>query len=226
MTKVLESFVYYNPKDIVSGDFYWSHQIKDSCFFCVADCTGHGVPGAFMSMLGTTMLDQIVKQENETNTGEILSKLNNRIIEKLNTNHDNKDGMDIIVCSINTKTLELNFSGAINSIFYLSNNKLSELKTDSAYIGDINYINYRFKVYNQQLCPGDSLYLSTDGYRDQKGGEKNTKYFKKRFKELLQNIHPLPVKEQKECLSKEFARWKGYNEQIDDVCVLGINIST
>lgn len=222
----ISGYIYYQPKDIVSGDFYWTYALPDNkgVLFCLADCTGHGVPGAFMSMLGSTMLDQIVMQNKEFAPNKILDELNRMIIEKLSKNNDNKDGMDIVVGNINFQNKVLSYSGAINSIFIVRDGKSEELKTDKVWIGHENFKQHQFSVQEFNLEDGDMIYSASDGFQDQSGGEKGKKYYKKRFVQYLVTISNQSLEEQAKSLSTEFNQWLGDGEQKDDVCVMGLKV--
>ncbi len=237
-------FVFFRPKDIVSGDFYWATRINEMLIITVADCTGHGVPGSFMSMLGISFLNEIVRKKEVTKTGEVLDHLRNSIIEALKQkgiSGEQKDGMDIVFCVLNTKTLTLQFSGANNPLYIVgsgqlavgnagkdcqlstANCQLTELKPDPQPVAI--HINMKpFTTNEIQLQKGDCLYLTTDGYPDQFGGPKNKKFMIKRLKELFVEVSEKPMREQSEILKTSFEEWKGKYEQTDDITVMGIRI--
>jgi serine phosphatase RsbU (regulator of sigma subunit) len=230
-----ESFVLFMPKDIVSGDFYWvspvttSYEDKENkpmIVFSVGDCTGHGVPGAIISVIGLKILNQSLKQPQINSPAEALDYLNIEISNTLNTHVANKtikDGMDIALCALDQNSNTLYYAGAKNPIYIIRNDELIELKADRNAIG-CNDQNEHYTNQSIQLQKGDTIYLFTDGYADQFGGEKGKKLKYKRFKEILLEIQNLSMKEQKEYLAVFFNQWKGTLEQIDDVCVLGVKI--
>jgi serine phosphatase RsbU (regulator of sigma subunit) len=233
-----EHFLLFKPKDKVSGDFYWWEQIQTHTIISVADCTGHGVPGAFMSMLGSSFLREIVKKKNTINTGAILNELRLEVIKSLKQKGEigeQKDGMDMAIISINHETNLVQFSGANNPLYILTNRKLMdleplkdfenfyEIKPDKMPIAIYEKMD-NFTVHEIQLEKGDVLYMFSDGYADQFGGPKGKKFKYKPFKRLLSENRDKPMKEQKELLDTAFEAWRGDLEQIDDVVVLGIKI--
>ena len=223
-----EYFIFFKPKDVVSGDFYWVHQNQEGdIFFTVADCTGHGVPGAFMSMIGTSLLNEIIVEKKISNTDEILFLLRSQIIKALNQNdvESQKDGMDISLCRLNIKKREIQFSGALNPMLYVSGDKLTMIKGDPQPIGYSGGINKAFTVNNLKLKKDDMIYIFSDGFQDQFGGPKGKKYRSLRFRNLLKKISLEHVDKQKIALENEFNTWKGDQEQIDDVCIMGVRIT-
>ncbi len=229
------SFIINIPRDIVSGDFYWIKQRYNQVFIAVADCTGHGVPGAFMSMLGIAYLNEIVynfKNENEVNAGEILNTLRNRI--KISLHQDKRkdavsDGMDIALCIIDLENKSLQYAGAYNPLFLIRKNEQSgfellQYKADRMPIA-IHLSEKPFTNNKIDLRTDDMLYLFSDGYLDQIGGEYARKYLIKNFKELLLNNAELKMEEQKKVIKDTFYSWKGDKEQIDDVMIVGFKIS-
>ncbi len=219
-------FVLFMPKDIVSGDFYWAVEKHDYWYVAAVDCTGHGVPGAFMSMLGMSFLNDIVTDGQHLTPAEILDQLRNKIITELRQTGEsggNKDGMDISVIRLNLKTNELQWAGANNPILLIENNQLTEIKPDKQPIG--YYPGARpFTNHTIPFGPGTTLYIFTDGYTDQFGGPDGKKFKIKQLKEFLLANHTLPMDHQKEILKNSFTDWKGTLEQIDDVCVIGVRI--
>ena len=221
-----ENFVIFKPRDIVSGDFYWISQIEGKNIIAVADCTGHGVPGAFMSMLGIAFLKEIVVKEYMTHTAIILNRLRKEIIKSLQQQgkeNDTKDGMDIVVCSIDQKTNLLQFSGANNSIIISRNAVLHELKGDKMPIGIYEKMD-KFVAKDFQLEKNDIIYMQSDGFADQFGGPKGKKYKMKYFREKIIEISNQPLSEQKNIIEKDFNDWKGKYSQIDDVLVVAVKI--
>lgn len=222
-----ESFVLLLPKDIVSGDFYWVVKTGQQAFFAVADCTGHGVPGGFMSMLGTALLNEIINEKKIYEPADILDLLKLKIILALrqseNTN-ENKDGMDISLLRIDMNTMELSFAGANNSLYHLRDNKLTELKGDKFPVGFTSHHNKQFSQQKLQLKKNDLLYMFSDGYPDQFGGLKGKKFKYKQLEDLLVKISSSTMEEQRKGLVLTLETWKGELEQVDDICVAGISI--
>lgn len=242
---ISDLFVLFKPKDKVSGDFYWWTHIEDHTIITASDCTGHGVPGAFMSMLGISFLREIVRKEYITHPGVILRKMRKEVIKALNQTGESgthKDGMDMALISINHKTNVLQFSGANNPLYIIRN---GELLTEDEAIKLYDFRNYDYKLFeikpdkmpisiyekmdkftthSIQLKKGDQIYLFSDGYADQFGGPKGKKFKYKPFKHLLLENANEPMSTQKEVLTKAFEEWKGKEDQIDDVVILGIKI--
>lgn len=221
------SFVLYKPKDIVSGDFYWFEQKNDRVFFSAVDCTGHGVPGALMSIVCHNMLNQALNSFNMTKPSDILKFLSQNVSENLK-NTDKKanlnDGMDLALCSYNKKTKELEYAGAFNPLYIIRNNELLAYHGECYSISVFNNTNRDFRNHTIKIEEGDTVYLFSDGFVDQFGGNKRKKFMKKRFKEALLSIQHLNMPIQKQKLENIFYSWKGNNEQIDDVLVIGIKI--
>ena len=228
--KSFDYFIYFAPKDIVSGDFYWVHHFEKQkrLIFIAADCTGHGVPGAFMSMLGTSFLNEIVAKLDINHADSILNLLRQYVISTLSQGlregdrEERKDGMDMALASIDLKTMKLEFSGANNPLVFIRNGELTEYKPDKMPIGAYVKQDIPFQRTEIQLQPGDTFYLFSDGYIDQFGGPNGRKFMKKNFKEYLLSIHHLPMEEQKEILRNEMNSWMEGYEQIDDQIVIGV----
>lgn len=245
-----EHFILFRPKDIVSGDFYWTTKLKNNVFFCVADCTGHGVPGAFMSMLCISFLNEVVLKEEITQSEEILNKLRLLIMSSLKQkglSGEQKDGMDITLCIINKETLELQYSGANNPLYIirtkekkpiqcdkqqdLDNLNLYEIKADSMPIA-IHVNMESFKKHKIQLLKDDRIFLFSDGFADQFGGPKGKKFMYKSFKNVLMETSKLDMTEQKNKIEETIINWIDFTnpengkpyEQIDDICVMGVKI--
>jgi serine phosphatase RsbU (regulator of sigma subunit) len=221
------SFFLYLPKDIVSGDFYWFTKINRKVVIAAGDCTGHGVPGALMSMLGISLLEEIVNSREILDSGQILNELRDQIQRALHQRGDKdgaKDGMDIALCVIDEKEKTIQYSGAYNSLYLIRKKELFEYKADRMPIGIFDNSNVAFTSQTIPSVPGDIIYLFSDGYADQFGGPNNKKFRYSTLKELLLEIHKLPLPKQKERLEKEFREWKGDNPQIDDVLIIGIRI--
>lgn len=229
-----ESFILYKPKDIVAGDFYWleTHSVsngqvsEDYLFFAAADCTGHGVPGAMVSVICCNALNRSVLEFNLVEPGKILDKTRELVISTFNRSVENvKDGMDISLGCFNVRTKELLWSGANNPLWVVpaGSNEIIEWKPDKQPIG--TYAEEKpFHTHSMILEPRTTIYLFTDGYADQFGGEHGKKFKYKQFKDSILAIHDRPMDEQKEHLETTFENWKGELEQVDDVCVIGIRV--
>ena len=221
-----EHFILFLPKDIVSGDFYWGAEKQEYWYLAAVDCTGHGVPGAIMSMLGVSFLNEIIFSETIISPAEILDHLRDKIIRELRQKDEsigNKDGMDISLVRLNLKTNELQWAGANNALNIIRNGQLQEIKADKQPIG--YYPEPRpFTNHEIQLQKGDSIYIYSDGYADQFGGPKGKKFTYKKLENIIIANNALPMKEQKELLKKQFVEWKGSLEQVDDVCVFGVRV--
>ncbi|MBS4013789.1 MAG: SpoIIE family protein phosphatase [Bacteroidetes bacterium] len=230
---LFEYFIYFAPKDIVSGDFYWvNHFEKQNRIIAVAaDCTGHGVPGAFMSMLGTSFLNEIVGKLDVNHSDSILNLLRDYVIKTLSQGvkegekDERKDGMDVALVSIDLKTMKLEFSGANNPLILIRDNELIEYKPDKMPIGAYVRQDVPFVRTEVVLQKNDIFYIFSDGYMDQFGGSNGqSKYMKKRFKEFLFSIHHKPICEQKSILAEEMQNWMNGEEQIDDQLVIGMKV--
>ena len=221
-----DSFVFYKPKDIVSGDYYWVYENKKGqVFFTVADCTGHGVPGAFMSMIGTSLLNEIIIENETEETDQILYDMRTHIINSLDQQGElgeNRDGMDMAICRWDKKDNQLCFSGAYNPLYIIRNGELLEYKSNRRPVGFHIGKSLPFTKEEITLKKGDMLYIFSDGFIDQFGGKKGKKYRTRNFKKLLLQISDLPSKEQSKALDKELADWKGETEQVDDICIMGV----
>lgn len=219
--KLPNSFVLYKPKDIVAGDFYWMEELNNMLFIAVADCTGHGVPGAMVSVVCSSALNRAIKEYGLTDTGIILDKVTTLVLETFEKSASEvKDGMDISILSINRATKKINWSGANNPLWYLNAEGFKEIKPDKQPIG---YSDHRkpFTTHTIEFTPDTSFYLFTDGYADQFGGPNGKKLKHKLFKELvIANSGHNPLK-QKIVFEEEFNNWKGNLEQVDDVCIIG-----
>lgn len=222
-----DSFISYLPRDIVSGDFYWHHEIdKDNYIFVCADCTGHGVPGAFMTVIGSSLLSQIVTEKRITKPSIILEELDKGIVAMLKQHADQQgviqDGMDLSLIKVNKSIGEFVLTSAKRPALLIRNGKIRELKGSKFTLGGIRSGEKHFEEIVVKYEKNDMLYLFTDGYVDQFGGQENKKYMIKRFRSLVTEIHTSPVAAQKQRLESAHVEWKGKNEQTDDVLVVGI----
>ncbi len=223
-----EHFIFYLPRDIVSGDFYWIKTLNNSVIIAVADCTGHGVPGAFMSMLGITLLKEVVANQHDLHTDALLNSLRRALKNSLRQDESlrsSEDGLDIALCIIDMETGKLQYSGA-NMPFYLfrKNEELIVLKPDRMPIAK-NKIENPFSIQEMQLQKNDQFYLFSDGIIDQLGGKNVMRYSSRRFKSFLASIQHLSMNEQLESVQQEFNEWKNTTKQIDDVIVIGIKVN-
>lgn len=216
------NFVYYKPKDIVAGDFYWMEKVNGTVLFAAADCTGHGVPGAMVSVVCNNALNRSVREFNLSDPGEILDKTREIVIQEFQkSDADVKDGMDISLCRLENKKLK--WSGANNPLWIYRNNELIEIKPNKQPVGK-SEIAQSFLTHEIELQDNDTLYVFTDGYSDQFGGEKGKKFKTARLKEKLLSIQGLDMLKQREFIHETFEKWKGDLEQVDDVCIIGVRI--
>ncbi len=216
-------FILYKPKDIVAGDFYWVENKNDLVLFAAADCTGHGVPGAMVSVLCSNALNRAVNEFGLTQPAKILDKTLEIVLEQFeNSKEEVRDGMDIAICSFQPSTRKLEYAGAQNPLWIVKGGdaELIEIKADKQPIGRYSTKN-KYTNHNLTLDKGDLIYLSSDGYADQFGGERGKKFKSVNFKKLLTKISSKPLQEQYQILNDNFKNWKGDLEQLDDVCVLG-----
>jgi serine phosphatase RsbU (regulator of sigma subunit) len=224
-----EYFIYYKPKDIVSGDFYWALEMPDASRFIIAacDCTGHGVPGAFMSLLNISKLNETVRERKITQPDLILNNVREEIIEALSSEdveEKSRDGMDAVICSYDFKNKHLQFAAANNAPVIIRSGELIEFKADKFPVGIHQGELKPFTLQNTELQKGDIVYCFTDGYADQFGGDKGKKMMSKNFKELLRSISDKSMDQQKQALDNSFSSWKGNLEQLDDVLVIGVRV--
>lgn len=223
-----DTFIFNRPKDIVSGDFYWMSTLGTKTFFALADCTGHGVPGAFMSIIGIDMLNQAVNQQKFFQTDEILRYIDHMLIKRLSKSKKEmvlKDSLDIALCVFDKSTYTLEYSGALIPLFIQSDDELMEIKPNHITLGtQLTNEEKLFRVVSHRLKSGDWIYITTDGYFDQLGGTSNKKFMRSRFKQLILDLSEYDGAGKKNMLEKEFLSWMDRNEQIDDVLVWGIRI--
>jgi serine phosphatase RsbU (regulator of sigma subunit)/Tfp pilus assembly protein PilF len=220
-----EHFILYKPKDIVSGDFYFVEETDTHKYFAAVDCTGHGVPGAFISIVGANGLSRCVKEFRISDPGQLLDKLNELVNETLRQKmHESRirDGMDIALCVLDKKTNVLRYAGANNPLYYVRKGVLTEIKANGQPIGTFMEENSAaFTTHTLEVQQGDVYYVFTDGFADQFGGPKGKKYKYKQLKDFLTKIHNSPAAGQKKKLEEEFEAWRGNLEQIDDLCIIG-----
>ena len=222
-TDQIEHFVLFKPRVIVSGDFYWAEMIHGKHVIITADCTGHGVPGAFMSMLGVTLLNEIILTDGIIRPDLILNTLREKVIEALKqeAGSDMKDGMDMTVCMIDYENNKLQFSGANNPLYLLRDGVLSRVKGDKMPVA-IHEVMDDFSLHEIDLEKGDTFYTFSDGYADQFGGPGNKKFLIKNFRNLIVSIQDLPMVEQGARLDEVFEDYRKDVEQVDDVVVIGL----
>jgi len=221
------SYKFYKPKSIVSGDFYWTSYNKERLIITCADSTGHGVPGAFMSMIGISFLNKIVNEKNIISPDSILNRMRKNIVHHLHQNDNEiiaEDGFDMSVISIDTQNYKLEYAGAMNPIYIFRNSKLIELKADRYSISYFDNEDKLFSLKEIDIKKGDCIYMFTDGYYDQFGGDSELKMKGNRFREILKTASLAPFERQKNIIEDEFYKWKGEHPQIDDVLVICINI--
>ncbi|HYG53480.1 MAG TPA: SpoIIE family protein phosphatase [Flavobacteriales bacterium] len=222
-----ESFILFKPKDIVSGDFYWFYQRKEQVLFAAVDCTGHGVPGAFMSLVGSNALNQAVKEHELTEPAKVLDDINKLSSEALNKGVDKnslRDGMDISLCSLNKETLELQFSAANNPLYLIRKGVLTQINADPFAIGGFEPGTKHYTNNKLQLEKGDCIYIFSDGYADQFGGLKGKKFMYKQFRDMLLEISGMSMNEQRKFLDETIENWRGTYEQVDDMLVIGVRV--
>lgn len=229
-----ESFIYYEPRDIVSGDFYWFAEINGKKIAAAIDCTGHGVPGAFMSMIGNTLMNQVVKEKGVLSAGKILDHLHEDVVKALrqepNDPRSNQDGMDMAICVVDEANKEIEFAGAMNPMYIVQNGSVEVV--DANKIGVGGTIASRkmkkmggFKSEKIKYQPGTTVYMFSDGYMDQFGGNPKEKFNIDRFKELLAEMTGMDMNQQGEKVNMTFKNWKGEYHQLDDVLLLGLKLS-
>jgi serine phosphatase RsbU (regulator of sigma subunit)/HAMP domain-containing protein len=223
-----ESFILFKPKDIVSGDFYWLHEKGGKIIVAVIDCTGHGVPGAFMSIVAHNMLNQVIRQKDVQTAGQVLDQLNKLAAKTINQHVDDsavRDGMDMTICIIDPETYTMEMAGANNPLYLFRNGQLIEHKADKVAIGYTEYGGpHSFNNTTIPLQKGDMIYLFSDGYADQFGGPKGKKFMVGQFRSYLTSIHEKSMEVQRKMLDETIENWRGNLEQVDDVLVMGFRI--
>ena len=223
-----DAFILFHPRDIVSGDFYWFDKIDDEKFVVVcADSTGHGVPGAFMSMIGSTLLQDIVTQKRITKPSEILTLLDKQIFSTLNQNAElgvSNDGMDMVVCEFNIKTRHIRFASAMRPVIVVVAGDSFYIKGNRSSVGGESVMEKYFDDQEYYLNEGDTIYLFSDGLPDQFGGPDGKKMKIARLKKIIEQVSKLPMDEQKEAVSKYYFDWKGAYDQVDDILLMGVKV--
>lgn len=224
------TFVYYQPQNVVSGDFYWFKRLEgtDEAILVIADCTGHGVPGAFMSIVGMNSLDNIITSNPDLSAAEILVQLNNQIQQKLNASDKKEklqDGMDIIICRINLITKKMHFASALHKLVLIRDGKPQLFNGSRHFIGNDLKKGFEFEENELSLNEGDQIFMFSDGVYDQKGGERGKKLYYSRFEEILIELTLLEVDKQKGFLEDKIDTWKGNQDQLDDMLVFGWKIT-
>lgn len=219
-----DSFIFFRPKDIVSGDFYWIGEKDDKVFVVAADCTGHGVPGALMSVIGIEIIGKAINEGNIETPSQILAILN-KALEKTFSSEKNigtiiRDGMDIGLCQIDKTNRKMLFAGSFFPLYLIRNNSLVEIKSDKIIIG-LNKEELTYTDHEIEIMDNDIFYIFSDGYVDQFGGSENKKFMYRRFRFLLTKIHSFSAEDQKSILEEEFREWIGNNVQVDDIMVIG-----
>jgi serine phosphatase RsbU (regulator of sigma subunit) len=223
-----ESFICYRPKDIVSGDFYWITQRGNFFFYVTADCTGHGVPGGFMSVLGASLLNEVVNDQGLEEPAAILEMLRIKIVAALNQRGEggeNKDGMDMVICRIDKTKMELVIAAANNPAWILRNGMITAYGPDKQPVGISGGAEKPFSQWTVGIQSGDIIYTFTDGFADQFGGEKGKKFKYRQLQETLVRISGLQMEAQRLELERVLDEWKGSLEQVDDILLIGVRIS-
>jgi serine phosphatase RsbU (regulator of sigma subunit) len=223
------SFIYYKPKDIVSGDFFWFHEInKDESILVCADCTGHGVPGAFMTVISSSLLNQTVIDNKIYKPADILVELDRTINFTLKQQKESlgsvQDGADLSLVKVNKAAKEVVITSAKRPVVFIRNKELQEFKGSKFSLGGMRTGEKKFEEIKLNYREDDVLYFYTDGYTDQFGGEKGKKYSSRRLREFLMSIHQLPMTEQKQKLDDEMMKWMSGFDQVDDILVIGIKL--
>jgi serine phosphatase RsbU (regulator of sigma subunit)/Tfp pilus assembly protein PilF len=226
-----KNFIFYKPKEIVSGDFYWIKRVKNYTILACADCTGHGVPGAFMSMLGISLFNDIVERREITEANQILNELRVQLklsLRQVGHKEEPKDGMDLALCVIDNNNNLMQFAGANNPLYIIKNKngvtEFKEISADTMPVGFYSSDEESFSNHTVQLQTGDTFYIFSDGFIDQNGGEKNHKFSSAKFKMFLSDIHDKPMNQQKQIMEKTLDEWMAGRNQRDDILVIGVRI--
>ncbi len=225
-----DSFVLYKPKDIVSGDFYWFDHLNGKAIFAAVDCTGHGVPGAFMSIVGHNLLKQIMSKHQYTQPSKILDELSKGVRDTLHQRSfeesTSKDGMDITLCSFDKENSELEYAGAFNPLYMVRDGEIFEIKGNKFSVGvHVSTEVQKFTNHKIKMKKGDVVYIFSDGYADQFGGPRGKKFMQNQFRNLLFDIHRKPMSEQKRILDSTIEHWRGNEDQVDDILVMGMRVN-
>ena len=223
------SFIIDRPKDLVSGDFHWCYSIgKDECFVATGDATGHGLPGAMMAAIGCSLLNELVPANADRDPAELLTMINTRLVATLHQHGRKKgggDGMDIALCRIDRHQQEILFAGAFRPLYWLHNGQITVINGDRKPIGGAHQEpDRKYTCHKLAYSPGDRIYLFSDGYVDQFGGPERKRFMTSRLHELLNANPHVPMPEQAQLLERAFLEWKGEEEQVDDVCLLGLAV--
>ena len=219
------SFILFKPRDIVSGDFYWFGHYNGKTIIAAVDCTGHGVPGAFMSMIGNTLMNKVILDLKNTDPAKILGELKRSTIEALDQSGKGKnDSMDMAICVIDHENKKLEYAGAYNPLYFFKSGELQIFKADKMPIGLHVKESLDFTNHVVSYQEGDSFYIFSDGYVDQFGGSEGKKYTPRRLKPFLSSINHLSMSEQKELMDKEITKWMGNEKQIDDILFIGVQL--
>lgn len=228
-----DAFIFFKPKDIVSGDFYWFAEVKDannsrSLILAAVDCTGHGVPGAFMTIMANDFLNEIVNTQKVTMPDRILYELDQKLIDTLrkqSPEEEVNDGLDIAIITLDIEKNQLYFAGAKNPLYWVQNGEIKQIAGSKFPIGGSTQYSYKFfELKKINIQTGDSFYLASDGFQDQFGGEKGKKYLKSRFRELLHKLSGQPMATQATTLEETLVQWQGIEQQTDDILVIGLKV--
>jgi ligand-binding sensor domain-containing protein/serine phosphatase RsbU (regulator of sigma subunit) len=219
-----EAFFLYHPKDIVAGDFYWLESFEDHILLAAADCTGHGVPGAMVSVVCHNALNRAVREFKLNSPADVLNQVRELVIEKFTTaDTEMRDGMDIALISLNLETKELSYAGANNNLYIVSNGEINEVQADKMPVGRY-IVNKEFVEHRVSIKKGDCIYIFTDGFADQFGGPRGKKFKYSAFKQMFLDVNHLPMPEQQLAITKILKNWMGNLEQIDDICIIGVKV--
>jgi serine phosphatase RsbU (regulator of sigma subunit) len=224
-----DHFIFYQPREAVSGDFYFVSGRNDKIVIAVGDCTGHGIPGAFMSILGITFLNEIISHGTYSGAGSVLNQMRERVMEALcqtGNDYEQKDGIDLALCLIDPVNSKLEYAGAFNPVYIVRDQNLIEISGDKMPVGVGAEEERSFTSHTYDICNNDILYLFSDGFADQFGGPQGKKFKYQSFRKMLCSVSNLPMEEQKQVIRNTFNGWKGNNQQLDDVLVLGFRYLT
>ena len=224
----LDHFVIFHPKDIVSGDFYWFRKTNNYMLMAVVDCTGHGVPGAFMSMLGNSFLNEIANRREIVKADQVLAEMRMHILDALTQSgncNESKDGMDMVFCALNLETLTMEYAGAHIPLYFIRHGELIQVKPDKIPVGNHIWKSKPFTNHTLQMVRGDTIYLFTDGLADQFGGERGDKLKIRRLREIITQNYTLAMDQQKAIQEETLTNWMGDEfDQIDDITMVGVRL--